>query len=128
MPQWSPAMKTGNTDDEGLGVLDEAVASMEPGHEDREYGPVEGGQVLVCGGPQWSPAMKTGNTQVISIHLSLTSVPQWSPAMKTGNTCGGATPRRENLQPQWSPAMKTGNTATEGRRASSPTSLNGARP
>ena len=37
------------------------MASMEPGHEDREYGCVEAltdPTVL----PQWSPVMKTGNT------------------------------------------------------------------
>ena len=36
-PQWSPVMKTGNTP--APGQLDAAapVASMEPGHEDREY-------------------------------------------------------------------------------------------
>ena len=36
-PQWSPAMKTGNTevgDETGYGFC---RASMEPGHEDREY-------------------------------------------------------------------------------------------
>ncbi|ERK50534.1 hypothetical protein HMPREF0682_2490 [Propionibacterium acidifaciens F0233] len=37
MPQWSPVMKTGNTP---TGVRDDHPhhgASMEPGHEDREY-------------------------------------------------------------------------------------------
>ena len=37
-PQWSPVMKTGNTcaDAEASG-LEFLIASMEPGHEDREY-------------------------------------------------------------------------------------------
>ena len=36
MPQWSPVMKTGNTRDH-ISALDQDGASMEPGHEDREY-------------------------------------------------------------------------------------------
>ena len=37
MPQWSPVMKTGNTAHRpGVGA-DGELASMEPGHEDREY-------------------------------------------------------------------------------------------
>ena len=62
MPQWSPVMKTGNT-----GVLTRFAgaatgASMEPGHEDREY--VSTGRLprQVISQPQWSPVMKTGNT------------------------------------------------------------------
>ena len=36
-------------------------ASMEPGHEDREY--VTGATAChACWMPQWSPVMKTGNT------------------------------------------------------------------
>ena len=45
-------------------IRQEAVpdASMEPGHEDREYDPemMIPGCTLVT--PQWSPVMKTGNT------------------------------------------------------------------
>ena len=37
MPQWSPVMKTGNTPHEGAGAGPAPDASMEPGHEDREY-------------------------------------------------------------------------------------------
>ena len=37
-------------------------ASMEPGHEDREYPPPDGFWVATMTVPQWSPAMKTGNT------------------------------------------------------------------
>ena len=61
-PQWSPVMKTGNT----AGVLAQPVrgrqASMEPGHEDREY---RASQDHECETdlPQWSPVMKTGNTR-----------------------------------------------------------------
>ena len=35
-PQWSPVMKTGNTGDART-TADLHQASMEPGHEDREY-------------------------------------------------------------------------------------------
>ena len=41
-PQWSPVMKTGNTMRAG-DILDiPKEASMEPGHEDREYEGVAG--------------------------------------------------------------------------------------
>ena len=37
------------------------LASMEPGHEDREY--ADGGDAgYTITMPQWSPVMKTGNT------------------------------------------------------------------
>ena len=54
-------MKTGNTGDAGGPAAANVAASMEPGHEDREY------LDLVQGHwfdelPQWSPVMKTGNT------------------------------------------------------------------
>ena len=38
-PQWSPAMKTGNTGVGAEGSRRDGEASMEPGHEDREYSP-----------------------------------------------------------------------------------------
>ena len=54
-------MKTGNTRPETEDRNPTDSASMEPGHEDREYSgaeqPMRG---LVS--PQWSPVMKTGNT------------------------------------------------------------------
>ena len=36
-PQWSPVMKTGNTGRPGRAFPPPDRASMEPGHEDREY-------------------------------------------------------------------------------------------
>ena len=36
-PQWSPVMKTGNTGACPDGPGHTTIASMEPGHEDREY-------------------------------------------------------------------------------------------
>ena len=39
MPQWSPVMKTGNTGFPRNFSSRGVAASMEPGHEDREYAP-----------------------------------------------------------------------------------------
>ena len=39
-PQWSPVMKTGNTGRGTVEIGHGLPASMEPGHEDREYVPV----------------------------------------------------------------------------------------
>ena len=36
-PQWSPVMKTGNTAAVTWSITGISPASMEPGHEDREY-------------------------------------------------------------------------------------------
>ena len=55
-PQWSPVMKTGNTVHR-LGTGHELrPASMEPGHEDREYG----GRA-VPGGSQQPASMEPGH-------------------------------------------------------------------
>ena len=37
VPQWSPVMKTGNTRSAARPAQPVGEASMEPGHEDREY-------------------------------------------------------------------------------------------
>ena len=109
-PQWSPVMKTGNT--AGLHRVSERleVASMEPGHEDREY-PAPTSYVRLRPEPQWSPVMKTGNTPGELRAQLPNEMPQWSPVMKTGNTVQPLDPLIEITQPQWSPVMKTGNTA-----------------
>ena len=80
-------MKTGNTAMRETGRNGYQTASMEPGHEDREYlGVVADSDVFVA--PQWSPVMKTGNT-VRHYGLDfMMALPQWSPVMKTGNTRG----------------------------------------
>ena len=39
VPQWSPVMKTGNTLGRVFVLSEYQEASMEPGHEDREYAP-----------------------------------------------------------------------------------------
>ena len=54
-------MKTGNTGCGAQPPREEKSASMEPGHEDREY-PAARVEAASCHVPQWSPVMKTGNT------------------------------------------------------------------
>ena len=46
-PQWSPVMKTGNTSRLPLCLGMQHIASMEPGHEDREYKPVKNSSIYV---------------------------------------------------------------------------------
>ena len=127
-------MKTGNTPARAGGPHPNPRASMEPGHEDREYVQVPAHQVQVPGAsmepghedreyladlretgavttvPQWSPVMKTGNTKLASASRNTVTEPQWSPVMKTGNTAPAPGTCTWHLMPQWSPVMKTGNT------------------
>ena len=65
-PQWSPVMKTGNTGPGPAGPVYQVGASMEPGHEDREYPDMLIDAIMRCTEPQWSPVMKTGNTGACS--------------------------------------------------------------
>ena len=78
-------MKTGNTLHHHLRRHHQARASMEPGHEDREYADQAAGSIFRLL-PQWSPVMKTGNTNAQGGTGYLADGPQWSPVMKTGNT------------------------------------------
>ena len=78
-------MKTGNTRHGHDHERDRRRASMEPGHEDREYSR-RSRRRLKPTPPQWSPAMKTGNTRGRRGRGWIWARPQWSPAMKTGNT------------------------------------------
>ena len=64
-PATTASMEPGHEDRE-YGAVQERCghgreASMEPGHEDREY-PGSAGSRVPPGAPQWSPVMKTGNT------------------------------------------------------------------
>ena len=55
-------MKTGNTRRGVPESVRHLLASMEPGHEDREY--LDDDHTVVTEiPPQWSPVMKTGNTR-----------------------------------------------------------------
>ena len=109
VPQWSPVMKTGNTRAAGAHAGPRRRASMEPGHEDREYRPREKGH------RKWPPAsmepghedreydlsgLYTADEMTASMEpghedreymrmnglMDITALPQWSPVMKTGNT------------------------------------------
>ena len=87
-------MKTGNTLTCARGVADDVVASMEPGHEDREYRPVLG-----RGRSNWTASMEPGHEDreyaIAAVARVAGAMPQWSPVMKTGNTRRmGARPRR----------------------------------
>ncbi len=55
-------MKTGNTRPADRLARRGQAASMEPGHEDREYKNKTEFEREYCVLPQWSPVMKTGNT------------------------------------------------------------------
>ena len=95
-------MKTGNTGRERSARGDGFLASMEPGHEDREY--------------------------VAAAHFLIGFfAPQWSPVMKTGNTSKDLPPHRGREMPQWSPVMKTGNTQEHCQHHTKGMGLNGAR-
>ena len=98
-------MKTGNTrQDINVGRAAER-ASMEPGHEDREY---------ICG---W---------HIVS---QIIVGPQWSPAMKTGNTCRSPARRPRSGNASMEPGHEDREywVISEGRHSTS-TGLNGARP
>ena len=71
-------MKTGNTAPASVRIEATGIASMEPGHEDREYW----SKVILRGpgnAPQWSPVMKTGNTSrrwmIMSLELKASMEP-----------------------------------------------------
>ena len=85
-PQWSPVMKTGNTRGRLGRAARQDQASMEPGHEDREYHPVR-----VPGEHQHDASMEPGHEDREYSAGGTTQddieLPQWSPVMKTGNTC-----------------------------------------
>ena len=121
-------MKTGNTAELRAIIAGVGRASMEPGHEDREYAPplVDRRRALRPV-PQWSPVMKTGNTTPPGWNSRYLDVPQWSPVMKTGNTSAERSRRPPSGSPQWSPVMKTGNTRTSRQACPRAAGLNGAR-
>ena len=87
-------MKTGNTACQKVHLLGGRYASMEPGHEDREYLRTSWAANSTFIMPQWSPVMKTGNTPTPTCSAEPPCEPQWSPVMKTGNTRDGGTRRR----------------------------------
>ena len=68
-------------------------ASMEPGHEDREYGRVQG-----CSGVPSGASMEPGHEDREYFapydKVGAQLMPQWSPVMKTGNTSQASVPGR----------------------------------
>ena len=101
-PQWSPVMKTGNTPTAAGESVYQATASMEPGHEDREYMMTRRRRTIVT-----AASMEPGHEDreygmVVMVRLVVMG-PQWSPVMKTGNTgyTLGDTPtdRRASMEP-----------------------------
>ena len=102
-------------------------ASMEPGHEDREY--ISQAQAM---GMSKDASMEPGHEDREYVAKAVKSAsdpaPQWSPVMKTGNTrpTRPASPPPAT-EPQWSPVMKTGNTRAGGQSGRQGQSLNGAR-
>ena len=119
-------MKTGNTGSSGRSSATPSPASMEPGHEDREYEGPDDNLTQVCA-PQWSPVMKTGNTGARPNQQARRPMPQWSPVMKTGNTTDTHVGLTLPGGPQWSPVMKTGNTQADQEGEVEECCLNGAR-
>ena len=109
-------MKTGNTRAGSRHVTHRLIASMEPGHEDREYhspraGRLQGRLASMEPGHEdreyrsgcwrwhlvWRASMEPGHEDreylaVLADAASIHEPPQWSPAMKTGNTDGIARP------------------------------------
>ena len=126
-PQWSPVMKTGNTDYDIQRLTLEKSASMEPGHEDREYN-----QETSIHLSHLCASMEPGHEDREyhprdSLHHGRHDLPQWSPVMKTGNTGDGGISRSIPSMPQWSPVMKTGNTRLARDHPLRRRRLNGAR-
>ena len=109
MPQWSPVMKTGNTRAADGPDPDTYTASMEPGHEDREYASMVPRYPWIIEASMepghedreyrkgrngrrhhdhasMEPGHEDREYFLWMILFSLGFVPQWSPVMKTGNT------------------------------------------
>ena len=84
-PQWSPAMKTGNTSPHGGSCGAGSSASMEPGHEDREYSRTQRSW-LDLGTASMEPGHEDREYRRTTEPSRTPGWPQWSPAMKTGNT------------------------------------------
>ena len=79
-------MKTGNTEPRGVGTRQVTAASMEPGHEDREYRGVESETHRERSPASMEPGHEDREYTLHSGKLYISSAPQWSPVMKTGNT------------------------------------------
>ena len=95
-------MKTGNTSCPSSLPLAATDASMEPGHEDREY-------------------IRLPNQRNRKDFASM------EPGHEDREYVNPSSVRDTPGRPQWSPVMKTGNTPSPSPSPKGPTSLNGAR-
>ena len=95
-------MKTGNTAFESQLFMIVGLASMEPGHEDREY---------------HQPTRRNHHRHPASME----------PGHEDREYMGSVQDLSDALKPQWSPVMKTGNTSRELAVRLSRSCLNGAR-
>ena len=78
-------MKTGNTSIIGYARVSTVDASMEPGHEDREYTAPR--NILAgCYHASMEPGHEDREYRLTYVHTYVAPPPQWSPVMKTGNT------------------------------------------
>ena len=104
-------MKTGNTALGGARRASDDEASMEPGHEDREYRQAAAG-ILEC----LDASMEPGHEDREYAQKCAMLTAPTSASMEPGHEDREyAPPRRGRLRhapPQWSPVMKTGNTRT----------------
>ena len=139
-PQWSPVMKTGNTPRIRRKTGSCPRASMEPGHEDREYKLLSLGQNLIhsasmepghedreypyraAGPDQDRPAsMEPGHEDREYAAARITNSPLDSASMEPGHEDREYSEPRHSpgapSRPQWSPVMKTGNTVERLGRA-----------
>ena len=126
-PQWSPVMKTGNTSRTSSRKSLIERASMEPGHEDREYQTIQ-----YHGGNNHGASMEPGHEdREYALDLESRVLDEWA-SMEPGHEdreYGEADgDGRGPLPPQWSPVMKTGNTCpAAGGHQWRTNCLNGAR-
>ena len=133
VPQWSPVMKTGNTLRDDPEHSRTKRASMEPGHEDREYRVGEERahvEVLASMEPGHEDREypQLGYVVVLALHASMepghedreypgrcgrqpsSGRASMEPGHEDREYFGVGLGERVQVVPQWSPVMKTGNT------------------
>ena len=123
-PHHLASMEPGHEDREYTGVVVRLetvlIASMEPGHEDREYAAFTKAS-RACAVPQWSPVMKTGNTRHHRRHPGRPRPASMEPGHEDREYKVGRVWDAPRERPQWSPVMKTGNTGAGPARSAQAT-------
>ena len=79
-PQWSPVMKTGNTHVQASYHFSDRGASMEPGHEDREYVPGS-----ICVQDAFQASMEPGHEDREYFRRRLHLIPHRHASMEPGH-------------------------------------------